>query len=244
MEPWETISPNQNVLPQHSGWGQHNYVSFLIPTLWPGVPHLPLHNLYSISTYNTNVQCHHWLPDLAVKMLQIVGHGRGELYIKALTFCCICVTSTIILCGRNSGKFISYCWRTSGAQSLQMHRVGKYMHSQHMEKSHSLHMCWDIGTPGPLSLCSLSDSVTFLKCLLWQAVFYSWGCRRQMFVLFVVVVVVVVVFKTGFLRVALAVLSSLCRPGWPRTQRSTCLCLPNAGIKGMRHHCLADGSCS
>jgi hypothetical protein len=25
----------------------------------------------------------------------------------------------------------------------------------------------------------------------------------------------------------------------PRTQKSTCLCLPNAGIKGMRHHCLA-----
>jgi hypothetical protein len=32
---------------------------------------------------------------------------------------------------------------------------------------------------------------------------------------------------------------SLCRPGWPRTQKSTCLCLPSAGIKGMRHHCLA-----
>jgi hypothetical protein len=34
---------------------------------------------------------------------------------------------------------------------------------------------------------------------------------------------------------------SLCRPGWPRTQKSTCfcLCLPSAGIKGMCHHCLA-----
>jgi hypothetical protein len=28
------------------------------------------------------------------------------------------------------------------------------------------------------------------------------------------------------------------RPGWPRTQKSACLCLPSAGIKGMRHHCL------
>jgi hypothetical protein len=28
--------------------------------------------------------------------------------------------------------------------------------------------------------------------------------------------------------------------GWPRTQKSTCLCLPNAGIKGVRHHCLAE----
>lgn len=25
----------------------------------------------------------------------------------------------------------------------------------------------------------------------------------------------------------------LCRTGWPPTQRSTCLCLPNAGFKGM-----------
>jgi hypothetical protein len=29
--------------------------------------------------------------------------------------------------------------------------------------------------------------------------------------------------------------NSLCRPGWPRTQKSVCLCLPSAGIKGMRH---------
>jgi hypothetical protein len=30
--------------------------------------------------------------------------------------------------------------------------------------------------------------------------------------------------------------NSLCRPGWPRTQKSSCLCLPSAGIKGVRHH--------
>jgi hypothetical protein len=30
--------------------------------------------------------------------------------------------------------------------------------------------------------------------------------------------------------------NSLCRPGWPRTQRSACLCLPSPGIKGVRHH--------
>jgi hypothetical protein len=30
--------------------------------------------------------------------------------------------------------------------------------------------------------------------------------------------------------------NSLCRPGWPPTQKSACLCLPNAGIKGVRHH--------
>jgi hypothetical protein len=33
--------------------------------------------------------------------------------------------------------------------------------------------------------------------------------------------------------------NSLCRPGWSRTQKSACLCLPSAGITGMRHHCLA-----
>jgi hypothetical protein len=43
-------------------------------------------------------------------------------------------------------------------------------------------------------------------------------------------------FETGFLCIALAVLELICRPGWPRTQKSTCLCLPSAGIKGVRHH--------
>jgi hypothetical protein len=41
-------------------------------------------------------------------------------------------------------------------------------------------------------------------------------------------------YETGFLCVALAILElslSLCKPG--------CLCLPNAGIKGMCHHRLA-----
>jgi hypothetical protein len=32
--------------------------------------------------------------------------------------------------------------------------------------------------------------------------------------------------------------NSLCRPGWPRTQKSACLCLPSVGIKGMCHHCV------
>jgi hypothetical protein len=43
-------------------------------------------------------------------------------------------------------------------------------------------------------------------------------------------------FETGFLCIALAVLDSLCRPGWPRTQKSAYLCLPSAGIKGVRQH--------
>jgi hypothetical protein len=42
-------------------------------------------------------------------------------------------------------------------------------------------------------------------------------------------------FETGFLCIALS-WNSLCRPGWPGTQKSTCLCLPSAGIKGVRHH--------
>jgi hypothetical protein len=36
--------------------------------------------------------------------------------------------------------------------------------------------------------------------------------------------------------------NSLCKPGWPRTQKSACLCLclPGARIKGVRHHCRAS----
>jgi hypothetical protein len=51
-----------------------------------------------------------------------------------------------------------------------------------------------------------------------------------------------VCFETGFLCVALAVLDLLCRPGWPQTQKSACLCLPSAGIKGLCHHCPAKNS--
>jgi hypothetical protein len=44
-----------------------------------------------------------------------------------------------------------------------------------------------------------------------------------------------------FLRQGFSVLpwlswNSLCRPGWPRTQKSACLCLPSAGIQGVGHH--------
>ena len=42
--------------------------------------------------------------------------------------------------------------------------------------------------------------------------------------------------RTGFLCITLACWNSLCRLGWLRTQKSTCLCLPNAGIKGVRYH--------
>jgi hypothetical protein len=47
-------------------------------------------------------------------------------------------------------------------------------------------------------------------------------------------------FKTGFLCIALPVLDSLCRPVWPRNQKSTCLCIPSAESKGMHHHCPAQ----
>jgi hypothetical protein len=31
--------------------------------------------------------------------------------------------------------------------------------------------------------------------------------------------------------------SCICTPGWPQTQKSACLWLPNTGIKDMHHHC-------
>ena len=46
-------------------------------------------------------------------------------------------------------------------------------------------------------------------------------------------------FETGFLCVAWPSRNSLCRPGQPQTQKSACLCLPSARIKGMLHHCPA-----
>jgi hypothetical protein len=36
--------------------------------------------------------------------------------------------------------------------------------------------------------------------------------------------------------------NSLCRPGWPQTQKSACLCLTSAGIKGVCHYGPANKS--
>ena len=46
--------------------------------------------------------------------------------------------------------------------------------------------------------------------------------------------------ESGFFCRVLAILElSFCRPGWPQTQTSTCLCLLSAGIKVMCHYHLA-----
>jgi hypothetical protein len=62
-----------------------------------------------------------------------------------------------------------------------------------------------------------------------------WCTSFFLFVCFVYVFLFVF-FETGFLCVAWLSWNSLCRPGWPRTQKSACLCLPSAGIKGVCHH--------
>ena len=63
----------------------------------------------------------------------------------------------------------------------------------------------------------------------------SQNCLRmsKLFCLFVCFLLFcfLVFFETGF-----PWLSLLCRPGCPRTQKPACLCLPSAGIKGVRHH--------
>jgi hypothetical protein len=46
-------------------------------------------------------------------------------------------------------------------------------------------------------------------------------------------------FWTGFLVYPWLSWNSLCKSGWFRTQESSCLCLPSAGITGKCHHCQA-----
>jgi hypothetical protein len=62
--------------------------------------------------------------------------------------------------------------------------------------------------------------------------------------LFIYVFIYFGFFETGFHCIALLYWNSLCRPGWPRTQKSAYPCLPSAGIKGVCHHCLATFSLS
>jgi hypothetical protein len=65
-------------------------------------------------------------------------------------------------------------------------------------------------------LCAASEKIVPRFILFY---FYFWGFSRQ-----------------GFSVYPWLSWNSLCRPGWLLTQKSTCLCLPSAGIKGVRHH--------
>jgi hypothetical protein len=80
----------------------------------------------------------------------------------------------------------------------------------------------------PVVLCIRLRSPTFSSSIL---VFW-FVCLFACFALFWF-------FETGFLCIVLAVQNSLGLPGWPRTHKSACLCLPSAGIKVLCHHCPA-----
>jgi hypothetical protein len=66
------------------------------------------------------------------------------------------------------------------------------------------------------------------SCLVWEDVSSLWWA-------------LLVVFFFGFSRQGFSVWpwlswNSLCRPGCPQTRKSTCLCLPSAGINSWRDH--------
>jgi hypothetical protein len=95
-----------------------------------------------------------------------------------------------------------------------------------------LGLCWELATgisPKPvISMCDLLcppqlTEVPFkIVCLftyLFTYLFIYWFFLRQ-----------------GFSVYPWLSWNSLCRPGWPQTQKSACLCLPSAGIKGVCHH--------
>jgi hypothetical protein len=62
--------------------------------------------------------------------------------------------------------------------------------------------------------------------------------KHQLYILFFFVVFVF--SRQGFSVYLWLSWNSLCRPDWPQTQKSTCLCLPSAGTKGVRHRCPAS----
>jgi hypothetical protein len=69
---------------------------------------------------------------------------------------------------------------------------------------------------------------------IWASLGYI--VRPWAFCLFGWLVFGFVFFQTGFLCIALAIQELTLQTGWPRTQKSACLCLSSAGIKGVSHH--------
>ena len=84
---------------------------------------------------------------------------------------------------------------------------------------------------------------------------FPWSGLFVLLYIFIITILIIALIPLGFLFVCLFgwlvgfSRQDLCspgcpgtqfyRPGWPRSQKSSCLCLPRAGIKGMGHHCPA-----
>jgi hypothetical protein len=94
-------------------------------------------------------------------------------------------------------------------------------------------MCWDwrLALPCPALSFLLFSSLLFSSLLFSSLLFSFLSLSLSFFLVFL---------RHGFSVQPWLSWNSLCRSGWPRTQKSACLCLPSAGIKGVRHHCLAD----
>ena len=71
-------------------------------------------------------------------------------------------------------------------------------------------------------------------CCVFAAIWCLFVCLQLSLVFFVCLFVF---FKTGFPCIAWLSWNSLCRPGWPPTQKSTCLLLPSDGITGLHNNC-------
>jgi hypothetical protein len=106
-------------------------------------------------------------------------------------------------------------------------------------------------SPVPISsrvFPTFSSIIFRVSCFMWSSLihvdlsFVQGEKNGSILVLFVWLVFVFcfVFSRQGFSVYLWLFWNSLCRPGWPRTQKSTCLCLPSAGIKGVRHHCPAE----
>jgi hypothetical protein len=87
---------------------------------------------------------------------------------------------------------------------------------------------------------SMIVAIIIHNCLTTQDQFWGeWGVAQEIIFCFFLLLLFVCLFFQD--RVSLCSpccpgTHSFCRPGWPRTQKSACLCLPSAGIKGIHHH--------
>jgi hypothetical protein len=117
-------------------------------------------------------------------------------------------------------------WRDgSGIRSNGCSSRGPEFHSRHPHGSSQLSVApvpEDL-TPSHRHTCRQNTSVREFKNILILFIYlFIFGFSRQ-----------------GFSVSPWLSWNSLCRPGWPQTQKSTCLCLPSAWIEGVRHHCPA-----
>jgi hypothetical protein len=95
---------------------------------------------------------------------------------------------------------------------------------------------WTFFSSLSFSLSSLFADINTVEVYIWISLYYYFFFNFLIFKFFFIYLFIFVFWDRVSLCSPGCPRTHFCRPGWPWTQKSACLSLPSAGIKGVRHH--------